>query len=483
MLWRVVLSLTILMLLHACGVVGENTGNETPKATLSFNVEVANFLENNNSNNPIPKPTLNKAFFKSTIGAFPDFNSSSIASGAPEDVKLYIKSIKLSNSGDSSLDETIFQDVNGKAIYIHSGKVDISSLFQASVVPAECTLSNGERSVYQNTNVIAFNENLGSVVLKEYDENNGVITIGNVVATISCPTSNQAKIQVPARSYASIKIEFLRRAQMNGCVTGNFSDAGTKAGIAGTHTYCTQTGKSTFDNDDTNNNDFEKNSSSIMDVDLKLLDKGRTTDKTESFQVNYPIDGNITLKVGETTSLTMLFDLNRMLRYFNNGRTDNQAPSTQAPNSFTYFYSLDLKRDNVAYAFVGEAGSIYGYRTVLEGCSDLPMPVDRVCSNVQETVGLWMTSVYDKNNNHIKTTFMPDDDNAFTTIKGSTDNITNPLVDVGNGRFNIKYGLDEDTQGTIFNFKHATSVDDKVDGVTFEGFQDTYGQLYMERKL
>lgn len=78
---------------------------------------------------------------------------------------------------------------------------------------------------------------------------------------------------------------------------------------------------------------------------------------------------------------------------------------------------------------------------------------------------------------------MPDDDNAFTTIKGSTDNITNPIVELGGGRVNIKYGLDAATQGTIFNFKHSDAVDDKVDAVTFEGFQETYGQLYMERKL
>jgi hypothetical protein len=78
---------------------------------------------------------------------------------------------------------------------------------------------------------------------------------------------------------------------------------------------------------------------------------------------------------------------------------------------------------------------------------------------------------------------MPDDDNALTTIKGSTDNIVNPIVKLGGERINIKYGLDLNTQGTVFNFKHADNINDKVDAVTFEGFQEFYGQVYMQRKL
>ena len=478
---KLTLALSVLMLLHACGVVGNTEEPKTKKATLSLTVDVSNAVESNGSVTIIPKVSQ-KAFFKNTLGAFPDYNSTSIVSGAPEDMRLYVKSIKLSNSGDDSLDESIFEDAEGKAIYIHSGKVDISALFKASVVPAECTLANEERSIYQGQNVIAFNANTGTVILKEYEENAGVVTINGIVATITCPHTNTTKIQVPAGSYRSLKIEFLRKAEINGCVTGTFSDVGTKVGIAGEHTYCTQAGKSTFDNDDTQNSDFETNTSSMMEVDLKVLE-GRSTDKTESFTVAYPISDGITLTVGNTSQLTMLFDLNRMLRYFNDGRTDNQTPNPASPSNMTYFYTLDLKRDNAAYAFVGESGSIYGYRTVLEGCDDLPMPVDRVCTNIKNTVGLWMTTVYDKNNKHIKTTFMPDDNNAFTTIKGSTDNIENPIVELGGGRVNIKYGLDAATQGTIFNFKHANAVNDKVDGVTFEGFQETYGQLYMERKL
>lgn len=470
----------IIILFQACGVVGNNEGEQPKQATLSFTVEASNFLDVNVTNS---NQKIQKSFYKSTIGTFPDYNSSSIASGAPDDLKLYVKSIKLSNSGDSQFDETIFQNNEGKGIYIHSGKVDISNLFEAEVVPAECTLIDGERSTYDNQNVIASNNNNGTITLNVYEENGGVITLGAVVKTTTCPNTNNAKVAVSAGSYSILKIEFLRRAKIKGCVTGNFTDVGTKAGIAGTHTYCTQTGKSTFDNDDTQNSDFETNTSTLMDVDLKITSEGRTTDRTESFTIDYPIEGNITLTAGNTSELTMLFDLNRFLRYFNNGRTDNQAPNPSAPNTFTYFYTLDLERDNAAYAFVGKAGSIYGYRTVLEGCSDLPMPQDRVCVNISNTVGLWMTSIYDKNNAHIKTTFMPDDDNAFTTIKGSTDNIENPIVELGGGRVNIKYGLDENTQGTIFNFKHATSIDEKVDGVTFEGFQDTYGQLYMQRKL
>jgi len=478
------IALIPIFIFNACGVVGtdEDTTTNT-NATLSLNVEAANFLENNSISPKIQLKKFSKSSLKSTIGNFPEFNSSSIISGAPEDIKLYIKSIKLSNSGDSQFDETIFSNTNGKAITVHSGTVDISSLFDANVVPEACTLLNGERFVYENSNVIAFNENTGTVTLKAYSEDaNGNVTINNVVATIDCPHSNSAELQISAKSYSNIKIEYLKKAKIKGCLTGSFTDIGTKTGIAGTHTYCTQYGKNSFENDDTQNIDFEKSISEVMEVDLKILE-GRGIDKTESFTISYPIPGGISLTAGSTTSLTILFDLNRMLRYFNNGRTDNQAPNPSAPNTFTYFYTLDLERDNVAYAFVGKAGSIFGYRSVLEGCTDLPMPTDRVCLNVNNTVGLWMTSVYDKDNNHIKTSFMPDDDNAFTTIKGSTDDITNPIVDLGGERVNIKYQLDSSTQGTIFNFKHSTNLDDKVDGVTFEGFQETYGQLYMQRKL
>jgi hypothetical protein len=449
--------------------------NEEEKATLDFNVEAINSADVSTNINP-------KTFSKNTLGVFPEFNSSSIASGSPDDLKLYIKSIKLSNSEDDQEDETIFSDSTGKAITIHSGKVDISSLFEATVVPEACTLTNEERFVFENTNVIAFNENNGSVVLRAFEEeNNGSITLNEIVSTITCPHASSAQIQVAAKTYSNIKIEFIRRAKIKGCVTATFSSTGTKAGIAGKHTYCTQTGKSTFDNSDTTNDDFEKNTSQVMDIDLKVL-TGRTTDKTESFSITYPIVDGITLTEGSTSSLTMLFDLNRMLRYFNNGRIDNQAPNPSAPNTFTYFYTLDLERDNVAYAFVGKAGSIFGYKSVLEACDDLPMPVDRVCTSVENTVGLWMTSVYDKNDKHIKTTFMPDDDNAFTAIKGSTDRLVTPIVD-NNGTIDINFQLSTDGNGTVFDFKHADNIEDKVGGVTFEGLQESYGQVYMQRKL
>lgn len=464
-LWAILL----FSIINSCGVVGVNKENN---ATLLFSVKAINSSSNNLINNKIQKDTL---------GIFPEFNSTSIASGAAEDLKLYIKSIKLSDSEDDEGDEIIFSNPNGKSISIHSGKVDISSLFSATILPEACTLSNGESFVFENTNVIASNENNGTVILSEFEENeNGEIILTQIVNTISCPHTNSAKLEIPAKHYKNVKIEFLRRAKIKGCVSANFSEAETKDGIEGKHTYCTQKGKSTFDNENTQNIDFEKTVSELMDIDLKML-SGQTSNRDESFTITYPIKEGITLTPNTKTTLTVLFDLNRFLRYFNNGRIDNQAPNFNAPNGSSYFYTLDLKQDNVAYAFVGEVGSIYGYRSVLEGCTHLPMPTNRVCSTIKQTLGFWMTSVYDKNNQHIKTTFMPDDDNALTTIKGSTDNIVNAINH--DGRIDIHYGLSSGERGILFNFKHADKLQDKVNNVSFEGFQEFYGQVYMQRKL
>jgi len=475
--------ITIGLNLNGCGSgsSSSNSSNNNPSknnSTLNLHISSAS----NTNNNSLKNKYIN---FKDDISII-ESNSSSIVSGMPEEMTIYIKSIKLDSQDDEIGEVSIFEDKNGKPVKINNGKVDISSLFQANIESKECFYSDNEFIIYNDIEAIVLNENNGTVIIKSYHigDNNETI-FDDTITEANCSVTDSQSISIPEGVYDSIRIEYFRRAKIKGCVDGVFEPYGTKDGIAGYHKYCTKYGKSTFEGINTQNSDFESNISQLMDIDLLVTNEGVTTDRTKTFDILYDIKGDIELKKGSTNDLTILFDLNRMLRYFNDGRIDNQPVNPNSPVDMTYFFTMDIR--DVSYAFIGKVGKIYGYKMTLEGCTieDAPDNGTHICpDNIDKNiVSLWMTSIYDQDNNHISTNFMPDDDDAWTVIKGSTNDIANPIIKNPDGTFNIIYTLGEGSNGTIYHFKHPNSVGSIVNGVTFTGFQNSYGRVYVIRKL
>ncbi len=421
---------------------------------------------------------------------FPTSEATSIASGQPDEMDIYIKSIKLKQKDGP--DRYIYKEDHPKPLTIHNGKVDISGLFQAQVSKKECFYDDHERITYDDKDALVLKEG-NTTIIKEHDEN------GTTLATFTCDITNTKEFNIPATSYTDVIVEYSRRAKIKGCVEATFSSYGTKEGIGGHHKYCTQADKSSFSGIVTQNSDFENKTPQLMDVDLKIIDNGVSTDPNETFEAYYTIpDGGITLQEGKKSDLTLLFDLNRMLRYFNDGRDDNQPTNPHAPTGMTYFFTLNLDRGAAAYAFVGEVGKIYGYKMVAQACSEDLQKVgdDYVCPEnaIGESVPLWMTSIYSQNGTHMVTNFMPDDNNDWTIVKGTASG-EEAIRDNSDGTFDITYtlGTDEDgreVNGTILHFKHAQHVGDEVHGATFEGLSLTNsmsdrpkGKIFALRKL
>lgn len=411
-----------------------------------------------------------------------DFRSDSIASGPPDEFIIFITHMELvSDDGDS---RTIFDAPEGKPIKINGSQIDMSSLF---------------------TNYACVDDNGNPVELPDgqscpcgLDEDNTPILLDET--TGECPIEDSPEettppdgvMDVDTGTYIVLRVTYLRKARIKGCITGNFSDS---SNFPGTHTYCTRTSHSTFqDPPGGQNSDFENQTPELMDFDLLGGDidstGGFTTDTTLSFQTEYPIKDKISIEKNETAQLTLLIDVNRILRFFNQGRSD-QAPMPALPANKSYFFTSIF--ESSGFGFVGYPGSIKGYSFATVACTEATaIPSDHIC-NEQEgglIVTGWFTYVQASDGNPMLAYFQPDDDNTLTVLKGSNrtfvDNFYIPdpnlITTNSDGTLNIQFTLGIEGGGTVFGVNPNIEISESSEAY-FEGLQNSYGILSFTREL
>ena len=112
-------------------------------------------------------------------------------------------------------------------------------------------------------------------------------------------------------------------------------------------------------------------------------------------------------------TLTILVDLNRMLRFYDGLNEINHGgvgPADLADKA--YFFSDSTFRGSIA-AFLGTPGTIQGYQTEFAAYY-----ADKV---IPEGVPGWMTIMFDAQGNFLSGLLMGDDDNSLTIAKGPVD--------------------------------------------------------------
>jgi hypothetical protein len=363
-----------------------------------------------------------------TADEAPDFTPDSITSGPPDGFRLKIKSISL--EGDSGR-TTIFKSDEGAEISIDSGSVDLSAL------------------------------------LKEVSDEN------------TDESDESLKFRVKPGKYDTVAIKYFSKSYIKGCVSGNFADHGNGVGgTGGEHTYCTQEGKSPYDGETAQNADFENKTAEWMAFKI-------TGDDDNTFSQDYEIPDGFSVDIGESTKLTMVIDMNRLLRFYNRGRLD-QGPNPSYSTEYSYFF--DSTFSNSTYVFAGEPGGIYGYQLTAIACSDenYISETESCPDDNNFVVGLWLTVITAQGGGAISANFMPDDDNTFTVIKGGNRGIVGDFIEANGSNVDIKYTLGEGSDGKIVNFPadlNAASVGDDIEGVTFDGFQDNQGPVFVSRRL
>jgi hypothetical protein len=256
-------------------------------------------------------------------------------------------------------------------------------------------------------------------------------------------------------TYNTVRIQYLTKAQVKGCVRMNFecrsgaagtnntcaalptADVPGSQGVAGSppvssHLYCTRAAKAPYVAG-TQNSDFEVLSGSPNPelMDFPLTERPDKWETEKSFTIDYRVAAPVTVKAGDKIDLSLVVDLNRMLRYYNRGRQD-QGITGDAPKDKAYFFTTVFREST--FAFIGKPGRIYGYEMFARVCgtSESADFTNAKCSTSGkpltstdlESVPFWMTIITAADGKPLTLITQPDDDNDLTITKGTIREIT-----------------------------------------------------------
>jgi hypothetical protein len=334
--------------------------------------------------------------------------------------------------------------------------------------------------------------------------------IAAVKAAGNAAEGEELGFAVPQGEYKSVELVLERRAYIKGCLKGLFENHYNETGptdpnwtplaeLSGEHEYCTQQDKDLFtaalpeagnfaaDAKIPNNADFEKTGSNNIEGEWMKIALGSypswpktaswydsdinepvippPTDEKSEHVISYDVKGGFKVEKDQQMTLTMLIDMNRLLRYENGAKNHPRDFPTHRNPSFFFDTSFNAN----SFIFVGKPGKIYGYEIKSLVCKDSDLsvsgdltadPATATCSSGFFPVNTWMTLITDKDGKPISLNIQPEDDSRLTTLVGSHYRWTDdPWVFAGSAsdKVDIRYNMDgpednEKFRGTIYDF-------------------------------
>lgn len=447
-------------------------------------------------------------------------NGYSIASGAPDEMIIYIKRIELLRDAPSSGDDEpegpaslksqhvgLFDAQHASALTPLVGVTyDNPSLLLQAIAQATGlgpdAVQNALTAAYQAGELNVDDAVAGIARSLVFSSDTGAplkIASGKVdMSELFAAAGNNGEFKVDAGTYRAVKVVFANKAKVKGCVPMRFecrtaqgdnrcSTNTSSADIPGNQgqtppedlLYCTQADHSPFVDTTSQNSDFLNKTPELMDFPIGMTAAGWPN--VEDLDLDFAIGSALELKKDDKLNLTMAVDLNRMLRYYNRGRTD-QGPTPAAPKDRAYFFTSIFKES--VYVFAGEAGRVYSYEALANVCGEDDTynaqsdSCGSTAQNQRSKVGFAVTIISKPDGSPLIVSMQPDDDNDLTITKGTireharcpSDNNANwaRASAAGNDKVDIHWALcDNDSQtnqpgpyGKLIGFPAA------LDGVT-----------------
>ena len=402
------------------------------------------------------------------------YRPTAIASGAPTYFSVDITEIRLAGQDPSTgnfISLKILDEPEGKPLLLQNGNVDISNLFSSYT----CVLSDGVPidvgadcpcGIYEDDESIVekvISEETGLEVCP-YEGENGRVIINPLFA-----------VDAPPAVYDTLSITLKSNAKMSGCVSADFS---VLSADPGEHEYCTLAAHALGGTTTPQPSEFEiePSAAEVATVPLSKIYPG-----SDELFYSFTITDGLELAVGETAPMSLVVDTNRVLRFYNMGRTD-EGPNPGYPTDYAYFFSTVF--DQSFYGFAGRTGDIRGYQWIAKHCDSL-----EDCTSITDDSQLaiiqgWMTVIYDSNDQPLISSFMPDDDNALTIIKGANMDSTGPKPEAftkSGTVYDITMGL-SDKEATIEGVNLDLDVG-ASQNTTFVGLDGVRGNITIIRKL
>ncbi len=427
---------------------------------------------------------------KSEISAS-SFQNGNIASGSPVEMSVSFAKMTLVNSKtNESL--PIFVEPDGKEVKIVGSSVDLSNLF----TKIECLKSDGTVFEVPEGKTCKCGVDAAGVLIDQVS-----VTDVNGATTLGCPEHKEGEtppfgvLEVDQEGeFDKLTVEFINKGTAAGCVEGNFKAYGAK-------TYCTKTGLD-LDSATTLTRSLYPSADPTTST-IYWSKSGK--DGNAQFNASYPMDKTIAITAdGETPAITMVIDQGRILRFFDGETSQGPNPGAGTPGDKAYFFSTIF--ENSTYIFVGQAGSIRGYRYSLAAThgvdlgTAVPAEGSRTCVSDCKNVNGWLTIIEDTKGAPLAISLMPDDDNAFTVMKGGNYDSSNPgailqsQLQVNGNNWTLNYNQLNSSavglSGSIVDLDSTKDVgttqtlefDAKQTDTGLHTFQ-TWGDVSLERKL
>ncbi len=427
------------------------------------------------------------------LANYPDYEASYGASGSPDNMTLYLKSIVLSTQ-DSGKTATLFEstDPDGDAI----------------------TISNA---------------------------NGGTISLAALAAAIDAEVDdegNTIETEIPTGTFDQLAVTFRNEADITGCieeiwaatpegvsgVSGNTCISGSEGCntlTAGTYKVCTgaatdstssepitifdlvtQAGAAAASSvtDQAQFSDYVAATATETQVNLNLRDTDAGSDNFNpladaTFNVEVP---TITLEDGGSVNLTLAFDMNLLLRFEGNTRYQRGNADASQNGDFhplgnvmdalngtkeldaAYFHTSYLP--DIMAVYIGEPGTVEGYEVTScyafknNGVED---------PNDLRTVESWMTMIFDSVGELVTGIATPKDDAGMVIVKGSinkTDAGTRASEKNDDGSFDLLFG-DQAFSGAIKNWERIDTLNGVNDLLTTDIEQTSTSQANFVNRI
>lgn len=312
----------------------------------------------------------------------------------------------------------------------------------------------------------------GDFTAAGFDQDEYVVWSGEKEITLSGSAVDLSDINsqidsVPIGTLQNIKLTIKSQAKVKGSLTANFKldDSNGPDGAQGSITVFTKANYGYSATDASggaeNYTDFETGPAEETTIDLDAFG--------ENMVLNF--ETNQTLTEDSTPKLTLFFDLNRVLRFYNGKAGANSGgvnPTDRGDRAYFFAHSLFGRFINV---YFGNTGTVEGYKTMFY--------------NGDMAVTGWLSLVFDANDNFLSGIIMGNNDNDLSIAKGR---ITS-FVAQPNGNYDFTYQLDGGAISfTVNGFERAANVQQttnatytgSINGNTFQG--DASFELKLKRQ-
>lgn len=466
---KILILLSAMLFLTACLDSDSDSGGKAKvslslQPVLSGGATTSNLVSNRSNLLAQPRAFTGDC---AAVGDYPEYEASWGASGAPDSMTMYLKSIVLSTSesGDTA---TLYESVDpdGDEITIsnaNGGTVSLAALAAAIEANSDDDVEVDGDSIEAEVNTGTFNQL--AITFRNEADITGCIEeawaeTANGTSGNSCDEASNEACNALASGTYKVCTGAATDATTSEVIT--IFDLVNTSGAAAANSVTDQAQFS----------DYVATTAAETQVNLNI----RGTDDNfnpladATFNVDVP---TVELEDGDNINLTLAFDMNLLLRFEANTRYQRGGnddgdfhPLGNVMDELNDSKELDAAYFHTSYltdvmaVYIGEPGTVEGYEVT--SCYQF-RDNNGLVDGDYRTVESWMTMIFDTDDELVTGITTPKDDAGMVIVKGSINKLdatTRPSVNNSDDSYDLLFGV-QAFSGAITNWTRLSAVDDE----------------------